>query len=76
MLDLGRYVSLPSFRKVAGAPTEVGEGYERYGAVVMATHDSQPAPGIRTALLDAAGEDPYLPALRENAASPSRRRRR
>ncbi|MCU7826307.1 DNA-binding protein [Kitasatospora sp. DSM 101779] len=70
MLDLGRYVSLPSFRKVAGAPTEVGEGYERYGAVVMATHDSQPAPGIRTALLDAAGEDPYLPALRENANEP------
>ncbi|MEV7178120.1 DNA-binding protein [Kitasatospora sp. NPDC093679] len=70
MLDLGRYVSLPSFRKVAGAPTEVGEGYERYGAVVMATHDSQPAPGIRTALLDAAGEDPYLPALRENAGEP------
>ncbi|GAA0685576.1 DNA-binding protein [Kitasatospora atroaurantiaca] len=70
MLDLGRYVSLPHFRKVAGAPTEVGEGYERYGAVVMATHDNQPAPGIRTALLDAAGEDPYLPALRENATEP------
>ncbi|MGW3651225.1 DNA-binding protein [Streptomyces sp. NPDC000878] len=64
MLDLGRYVSLPDFRKVAGAPTETGEGYERYGAVIMATHDDQPAPGIRTALLDAAGQDPYLPALR------------
>lgn len=70
MLDLDRYVSLPQFRKVAGAPTEVGEGYERYGAVVMATHDDQPAPGIRTALLDTAGEDPYLPALRENATEP------
>ncbi|GGO84347.1 DNA-binding protein [Wenjunlia tyrosinilytica] len=64
MLDLGRYVGLPAFRKVAGPPTEVGEGYERYGAVVMATHDDQPAPGIRTALLDEAGQDPYLPALR------------
>ncbi|MFF5209609.1 DNA-binding protein [Streptosporangium sp. NPDC000396] len=64
MLDLGRYVSLPDFRKVAGAPTETGEGWERYGAVIMATHDNQPAPGIRTALLDAAGNDPYLPALR------------
>ncbi|WP_431676857.1 DNA-binding protein [Kitasatospora sp. KL5] len=70
MLDLGRYVSLPQFRKVAGAPIEVGEGYERWGAVVMATYDDQPAPGIRTALLDAAGEDPHLPALRENGAEP------
>ncbi|MER8185017.1 DNA-binding protein [Kitasatospora sp. NPDC094015] len=70
MLDLGRYVSLPDFRKAAGAPTEVGEGYERYGAVIMATYDSQPAPGIRTALLDAAGEDPYLPALRLDDQQP------
>ncbi|WP_330173122.1 DNA-binding protein [Streptomyces sp. NBC_01498] len=64
MLDLNRYVSLPDFRKVAGAPTETGEGYERYGAVVMATADNQPSPGIRPALLDAAGHDPYLAALR------------
>ncbi|MEV6156472.1 DNA-binding protein [Nonomuraea sp. NPDC052129] len=63
MLDLGRYVDLPAFRKAAGAPTETGQGYERYGAVVMATHDDRPAPGIRVALLDAAGEDPYLRAL-------------
>ncbi|MGA5699097.1 DNA-binding protein [Peterkaempfera bronchialis] len=64
MLDLGRYVNLPGFRKVAGTPTEVGDGWERYGAVIMATHDDQPAPGLRTALLDAAGGDPYLAALR------------
>ncbi|WP_371503206.1 DNA-binding protein [Kitasatospora sp. NBC_00374] len=70
MLDLGRYVHLPAFRKVAGAPTEVGEGYERYGAVIMATHDDQPAPGIRTALLDTAGQDPYLPALRLDDQQP------
>ncbi|MDQ0938767.1 DNA-binding protein [Streptomyces sp. V1I1] len=70
MLDLGRYVGLPDFRKVAGAPTEVGEGYERYGAVIMATHDDQPAPGIRTALLDATGEDPYLSALRGDDQQP------
>ncbi|GAA4876697.1 DNA-binding protein [Kitasatospora terrestris] len=69
LLDLGSYVSLTDFRKVAGTPTEVAEGYERYGAVIMATHDLQPAPGIRTALLDAAGEDPYLPALRANPAA-------
>ncbi|MGV9779016.1 DNA-binding protein [Streptosporangium sp. NPDC003464] len=63
VLDLGRYVDLPEFRKVAGAPTEIGEGYERYGAVIMATYDHRPAPGVRTALLDAAGDDPYLRAL-------------
>ncbi|MFD0891782.1 DNA-binding protein, partial [Streptosporangium algeriense] len=64
MLSLGRYVNLPGFRKVAGTPSEVADGWERYGAVIMATHDNQPAPGIRMALLDASGEDPYLPALR------------
>lgn len=64
MLSLGRYVNLPGFRQVAGAPTEVAEGWERYGAVIMATHDDQPAPGIRAALLGDSGDDPYLPALR------------
>jgi hypothetical protein len=70
MLDLNRYVSLPAFRKVAGAPTETAEGYERYGAVIMATHDQQPSPAIRTALLDAAGTDPFLPALRGKEQTP------
>ncbi|MER5863000.1 DNA-binding protein [Kitasatospora sp. NPDC002040] len=70
ILDLGRYVNLPAFRKAAGAPTETGEGYERYGAVLMATHDDQPAPGIRTSLLDPAGQDPYLTALRTNDGEP------
>ncbi|MET8828214.1 DNA-binding protein [Streptomyces sp. NPDC004610] len=64
MLDLGRYISLPAFRKAAGAPTETGPGYERYGAVVLATHDNQPAPGIRVDLLDESGQDPHLPATR------------
>lgn len=63
MLDLDRYVDLPAFRKAAGAPTEVGEGYERYGALIMPTYDDRPSPGIRVALLDAAGDDPYLRAL-------------
>jgi len=67
MLDLGHYVSLPGFRKVAGAPTETGEGYERYGAVIMATSDDQPSPAIRTALLDEAGGDPYLAVLRADS---------
>ncbi|MEU7856093.1 DNA-binding protein [Nonomuraea sp. NPDC049141] len=63
MLDLDSYVDLPAFRKAAGAPTETGQGYERYGALIMPTHDDRPSPAIRTALLDAAGEDPYLRAL-------------
>lgn len=70
MLDLGDYVSLPDFREVAGAPTETGEGYERYGAVIMATADDQPVPGIRTSLLDTAGQDPYLPVLRAGDQQP------
>lgn len=64
MLSLDRYVNLPGFREAAGAPTEIGENYERYGAVIMATHDQQPMPAVRVALLDSAGNDPYLPALR------------
>ncbi|WP_200307043.1 DNA-binding protein [Streptomyces adelaidensis] len=70
MLDLGRYVNLPAFRKTAGAPTEVGQGFERYGAVILATHDDQPAPGLKVALLDEAGQDPYLPVLRADAEQP------
>ncbi|PKT69688.1 DNA-binding protein [Streptomyces populi] len=64
MLDLGQYVSITDFRKTAGTPTEVGKGFERYGAVVLATHDDQPSPALRVSLLDEAGQDPYLPALR------------
>lgn len=64
LLNLGQYVDLPAFRKVAGAPAEVAEGWERYGAVIMSTHDDRPMPGVRTALLNASGNDPYLPALR------------
>ncbi|GAA0983774.1 DNA-binding protein [Acrocarpospora macrocephala] len=63
MLDLNRYVDLVAFRKAAGTPTQTGNGYERYGAVIMATHDDRPSPAIRTSLLDAAGDDPYLRAL-------------
>lgn len=70
VLDLGRYIGLPAFRKTAGTPTEVGEGFERYGAVILATHDDQPAPGIRVALLDEAYQDPYLPALRVEDQQP------
>ena len=64
LLDLVQYVNLSDFRKAAGQPTEIATGYERYGAIIMATHDDQPAPALSVALLDADGQDPYLPALR------------
>ncbi|MGW6984997.1 DNA-binding protein [Streptomyces sp. NPDC054932] len=71
LLEIGHYTSLPEFRKAAGTPTETGEGYERYGAVVMATHDDQPKPALRPALLDSTGSDPYLPVLRGDDQRPS-----
>ncbi|WDZ83698.1 hypothetical protein [Micromonospora cathayae] len=70
LLDLDRYVSLTDFRQVAGTPSETGPGWERYGAIVLATHDDQPSPALRPDLLDADGTDPYLPALRPDAAQP------
>ncbi|MEH1099545.1 hypothetical protein [Micromonospora sp. CPCC 205561] len=70
LLDLEQYVSLPAFRQVAGSPSETGPGWERYGAIVLATHDGQPSPALRPDLLDADGTDAYLPALRGDAARP------
>ncbi|MEE6257916.1 hypothetical protein [Plantactinospora sonchi] len=64
LLSLGQYARLSTFRQVAGTPTETGTGWERYGALVMATADDQPVPAIRVALLDDTGSDPFLPALR------------
>ncbi|MFD9333408.1 DNA-binding protein [Streptomyces sp. NPDC060028] len=71
LLGVGHFTSLSDFRKAAGTPTETGEGYERYGAVVMATHDDQPKPALRTALLDSTGCDPYLAVLRGADQQPS-----
>ncbi|WP_285791271.1 hypothetical protein [Micromonospora sp. NBRC 101691] len=70
LLDVDTYVSLPAFRQVAGSPSETGAGWERYGAIVLATYDGQPSPALRPDLLDAEGTDPYLPALRQDAAKP------
>ncbi|MFF4653228.1 DNA-binding protein [Streptomyces sp. NPDC001380] len=70
LLDLGRYVSLPAFRRAAGAPSETGPGFERWGAVVLATRDDRPAPAVRPDLLDAVGGDPYLAALRGTEQEP------
>ncbi|XTZ14274.1 hypothetical protein ACQSSU_22620 [Micromonospora echinospora] len=70
LLDVDQYVPLPAFRQVAGTPSETGAGWERYGAIVLATYDGQPSPALRPDLLDAEGTDPYLPALRQDAAKP------
>ncbi|MGA5874207.1 DNA-binding protein [Streptomyces cinereoruber] len=64
LVSAGHYTSLSAFRKVAGTPTETAPDHERYGAVLMATHDSQPQPALRTVLLDSTGSDPYLAVLR------------
>lgn len=64
LLSSGTFVNLPDFRTAAGAPTETAAGYERYGAVVLATYDDRPRPALRPALLDSTGSDPYLPLLR------------
>ncbi|MFK3728679.1 DNA-binding protein [Streptomyces sp. NPDC088090] len=64
LVAVGHFTSLAEFRKVAGAPTETAPDHERYGAVLMATHDGQPLPALRTSLLDSTGSDPYLVALR------------
>ncbi|MET9661655.1 DNA-binding protein [Streptomyces sp. NPDC006510] len=65
MLNLGGEFGagdLDKFRTAAGTPTETGEDWERYGAVVLAgTRYRYPA--VRPALLDAAGTDSYLPVL-------------
>ncbi|MFG2291876.1 DNA-binding protein [Streptomyces sp. NPDC048603] len=70
MMVVGWYVNLKDFRKAAGAPTRTAEHYEEYGAVVLPTHDGQPVPAVRPALLDSAGRDPYLPLLRGAAQHP------
>ncbi|MFJ6520602.1 DNA-binding protein [Streptomyces filamentosus] len=71
LVAVGRYTSLAEFRKVAGAPTETAPDHERYGAVLMATHDGQPLPALRTSLLDSTGSDPYLVALRDPDQGPT-----
>ncbi|MET7705793.1 hypothetical protein [Micromonospora sp. NPDC005413] len=70
LLDLNQYASLPAFRQVAGTPSATGPGWERYGAIVLATADTQPSPALRPDLLDVDGTDPYLPALRADATKP------
>ncbi|MGW0391307.1 DNA-binding protein [Streptomyces sp. NPDC003042] len=71
LLAVGHYTDLADFRKAAGTPTESGEGYERYGAVVLAVQGEHARPALRPALLDSTGSDPYLPLLRGTDQHPS-----
>jgi len=71
LLGLGLPADLHRFREMAGPPTETGEGFERYGAVVLGIKGDTTYPALRPALLDETGEDPYLAALRGD--SPTRR---
>ncbi|MEJ1199025.1 MULTISPECIES: DNA-binding protein [unclassified Streptomyces] len=63
LIALDRRTDWEAFRRAAGDPTETGEDFVRYGAVVLGTEGSRPVPAIRPALLDAAGDDPHLTAL-------------
>ncbi|MBD0418274.1 DNA-binding protein [Streptomyces sp. TRM S81-3] len=63
LIDLHRRVDPEEFRRAAGDPSETGDGFERYGAVVLGTEGPNPYAAVRTALLDPAGSDPHLAAL-------------
>jgi hypothetical protein len=63
LIDLGRRVDLEAFRRGAGDPSETGDGFVRHGAVVLSTTVPDPIAAVRTALLDAAGNDPHLAAV-------------
>ncbi|MFI8950019.1 DNA-binding protein [Streptomyces sp. NPDC053750] len=68
LVELHRRIDLEAYRLAAGDPTETGDGFERYGAVVLGTGSGMPYAAVRTALLDPSGHDPHMAAL-----SPGRR---
>ncbi|GGX07241.1 DNA-binding protein [Streptomyces malachitofuscus] len=63
LVGLDGTIDAEAYRLAAGDPTETGDGFERYGAVVLGTGSSSPYAALRTALLDPAGNDPYMAAL-------------
>ncbi|MEW2291223.1 DNA-binding protein [Streptomyces sp. NPDC006743] len=68
LIRMDRWNGLDEFRRILGEPTETGEDFERYGAVVLSTRilgtGSQAVhPAIRPVLLDETGSDPRLPLL-------------
>ncbi|MEU8773622.1 DNA-binding protein [Streptomyces sp. NPDC048606] len=71
MLGVGHWVHADKFREAAGTPTETGEGYERYGAVVLHPRGGYADTSVLPARLDSTGSDPYLPLLRGTDQTPS-----
>ncbi|MFB6549092.1 DNA-binding protein [Streptomyces sp. NPDC056405] len=63
LLELDGGIDLEAYRLTVGDPTETGDDFERYGAVVLGTASSMPYAALRTALLDPAGNDPHMAAL-------------
>ncbi|MDX6742783.1 DNA-binding protein [Actinocorallia sp. A-T 12471] len=58
------------FREAAGTPQEEGDGWERYGAVLLLTGSSFNRPGVKVALLDENGDEPHLALLRDALGLP------
>ncbi|ROO89653.1 hypothetical protein EDD29_7358 [Actinocorallia herbida] len=52
------------FEKAAGTPDEVGDGWARYGAILIKPGDVHHRPGVKVAHLDADSDDPRLVLLR------------
>nr|BFD87561.1 hypothetical protein StreXyl84_69620 [Streptomyces sp. Xyl84] len=68
LIRTDRWNGLDDLRRILGEPTETGEDFERYGAVVLSTRilntGSQAVhPAVRPVLLDETGSDPRLPLL-------------
>jgi hypothetical protein len=67
LLDLDVNAHFGAYRKAAGEPADTGDGWERYGALIVPCRldwDAYPhivaSPIVRTDLLDGAGSDPHL----------------
>ncbi|MFF8596804.1 DNA-binding protein [Streptomyces sp. NPDC015220] len=68
LIRMDRWNGLDDLRRNLGDPTETGEGFERYGAIVLNTRTLNTGstavhPTIRPVLLDEAGSDPRLRLL-------------
>ncbi|MFB7593774.1 DNA-binding protein [Streptomyces sp. NPDC056160] len=68
LIRMHRWNGLDDLRRNLGEPTETGENFERYGAVVLSTRvlntETRPVhPAVRPVLLDESGGDPHLPLL-------------
>lgn len=64
LLALDGRIDWGAYQRAAGEPTERGDAFVRHGAVLLGSGaGSGPVPAIRSALLDATGNDPHLAAV-------------